>query len=103
MTYLPICFRGQILSWVNNLRINSFQKANEDLTLGGTIDVPKNEDRSGAGAEAETKTESSWKNVPAIISITNHGTNLIITFDKNSPISQTFANFPVLGIVTTKS
>ena len=84
---------------IDNLKANSVQRANEDLTLGGTVDIS---DHLGNGGVAASK---SWKNIPVTISITNHASNLIITFDKNSPaaLSTEFSDLLLTGVVTSKS
>jgi hypothetical protein len=84
---------------IDNLKANSVQRANEDLTLGGTVDIS---DHLGNGGVAASK---SWKNIPVTISIKNHASNLIITFDKNSPaaLSTEFSDFLLTGVVTSKS
>jgi hypothetical protein len=84
---------------IDNLKANSVQRANEDLTLGGTVDIS---DHPGNGGVAASK---SWKNIPVTISIKNHASNLIITFDKNSPadLSKEFSDFLLTGVVTSKS
>ena len=84
---------------IDNLKANSVQRANEDLTLGGTVDIF---DHLGNGGVAASK---SWKNIPVTISIKNHASNLIIMFDKNSPaaLSKEFSDSLLTGVVTSKS
>ena len=84
---------------IDNLKANSVQRANEDLTLGGTVDIS---DHLGNGGVAASK---SWKYIPVTISIKNHASNLIITFDKNSPaaLSTEFSDLLLTGVVTSKS
>jgi hypothetical protein len=84
---------------IDNLKANSVQRANEDLTLGGTVDISEHQGNGGVVAS------KSWKNIPVTISITNHASNLIITFDKNSPaaLSKEFSDLLLTGVVTSKS
>lgn len=84
---------------IDNLKANSVQRANEDLTLGGTVDISEHQGNGSVVAS------NSWKNIPVTISITNHASNLIITFDKNSPaaLSKEFSDLLLTGVVTSKS
>jgi hypothetical protein len=83
---------------INNLKANSIQRANEDLTLGGTVEINEQQEKDAGSAE-------SWNNIPVTISINNHATNLIITFERDSPaaMGEVFSDLPITGVVTSKS
>jgi hypothetical protein len=86
---------------VNNLKVNAVQRQNDDLTLKGTVDVSKQ--GTGTGTASAGLKIRSWKDVPATVSITSQNTIVTLSIDKNSPVSQLFNKFPIIGIVTSGS
>lgn len=78
---------------LSNLKINGVQKTNEDMALRGTVDITR---QSGTATQ-------TWSAVPTTVSITNHNTLMIMSFDKTSPVSQVFQNVPIIGVITASS
>jgi hypothetical protein len=78
---------------LSNLKINGVQKTNEDMALRGTVDITR---QSGASTQ-------SWTAVPTTVSITNHNTLMIMSFDQTSAVSQVFQNVPIIGVITASS
>ena len=78
---------------LSNLKINGVQKTNEDMTLRGTVDITR---QSGTSTQ-------SWTAVPTTVSVTNHSTLMIMSFDQTSAVSQVFQNVPIIGVVTASS
>jgi trimeric autotransporter adhesin len=78
---------------LSNLKINGVQKTNEDMTLRGTVDITR---QSGTSTQ-------SWMAVPTTVSVTNHSTLMIMSFDQTSPVSQVLQNVPVIGVITASS
>ncbi|HZA07668.1 MAG TPA: hypothetical protein VE619_08195 [Nitrososphaeraceae archaeon] len=80
---------------LNNLKVNSIQQQNKDITLMGTVNLSVIHDGGS--------TTQSWKDIPLTIEITNQHSVIIISFDKNSAASSIFHNFPIIGVVTSNS
>jgi hypothetical protein len=78
---------------LSNLKINGVQKTNEDMALRGTVDITR---QSGTATQ-------TWSAVATTVSITNHNTLMIMSFDKTSPVSQVFQNVPIIGVITASS
>ena len=78
---------------LSNLKINGVQKTNEDMTLRGTVDITR---QSGTSTQ-------SWTAVPTTVSVTNHSTLMIMSFDQTSAVSQVFQNVPIIGVITASS
>ena len=78
---------------LSNLKINGVQKTNEDMTLRGTVDITR---QSGTSTQ-------SWTAVRTTLSVTNHSTLMIMSFDQTSPVSQVFQNVPIIGVITASS
>jgi hypothetical protein len=78
---------------LSNLKINGVQKTNEDMALRGTVDITR---QSGTSTQ-------SWTAVPTTVSITNHNTLMIMSFDKTSAVSQVFQDVPIIGVITASS
>jgi len=80
---------------LGNVKVNSVQQQNSDLTLRGTVDVSAVHGTNGVA--------QSWKNVPISISISNQDSVIIIGFDKKSAPGNIFQNVPIVGVVLTSS
>jgi hypothetical protein len=78
---------------LSNLKINGVQKTNEDMTLRATVDITR---QSGTSTQ-------SWTAVPTTVSVTNHSTLMIMSFDQTSAVSQVFQNVPIIGVITASS
>jgi hypothetical protein len=78
---------------LSNLKINGVQKTNEDMALRGTVDITR---QSGTSTQ-------SWTAVPTTVSVTNHSTLMIMSFDQTSAVSQVFQNVPIIGVITASS
>jgi hypothetical protein len=78
---------------LSNLKINGVQKTNEDMTLRGTVDITR---QSGTSTQ-------SWTAVPTTVSVTNHSTLMIMSFDQTSAVSQVFQNVPIIGVITASN
>jgi hypothetical protein len=63
------------------------------MTLRGTVDITR---QSGTSTQ-------SWTAVPTTVSVTNHSTLMIMSFDQTSAVSQVFQNVPIIGVITASS
>ncbi|HYX51458.1 MAG TPA: hypothetical protein VE843_17050, partial [Ktedonobacteraceae bacterium] len=80
---------------LGNVKVNSVQQQNSDLTLRGTADVSAVHGTNGAS--------QSWNGIPISISISNQDSVIIIGFDKKSAPGNIFQNVPIVGVVLTSS
>ena len=80
---------------LGNVKVNSVQQQNSDLTLRGTADVSAVHGTNGAS--------QSWNGIPISISISNQDSVIIIGFDKKSEPGNIFQNVPIVGVVLTSS
>jgi len=80
---------------LGNLKVNSVQQQNSDLTLRGTVDISVVHGTNGAS--------QSWMGIPVTISIANQDSVILIGFDKKSDPGNVFQNVPIVGVVLTSS
>jgi hypothetical protein len=80
---------------LGNVKVNSAQQQNSDLTLRGTVDISAVHGTNGAS--------QSWKDIPVTISIANQDSVILIGFDKKSDSGNVFQNVPIVGVVLTSS
>jgi hypothetical protein len=74
---------------IGNLKLNSLQRANEDIALGGTVDV------------TEEKGARTWQESPVKILLINDRA-IVIGFEQQE-LNEVFSSQPIIGVVAAAS
>ena len=90
---------------INNLKVNGFQRNNEDVVLRGMVDVSLQTENMEQNRTVWTKPEingtplisstDSWEKAQVSIAIVSNSSVIIISFDKYSPVNEIFIILPL--------